>query len=112
VKLNKVWRKSLRMWRWIAAQKIAGSRKGVRRLKREWLEANGYRDPDTRPMADCFFCEYDTVCRGSGCDQCPGRLVDSSFCCENEDGYDWEDNPIGFYARLLHLDEIRRRSSD
>ncbi len=95
--LDETWRLCLEMWKWIAGE--AGAL-FVPILKEQWLREHGYED---RLQADCFFCDYS---KGRGCLPCPGKEVDEAFDCTCTD-YDYCDNPIKFYNKLVSLNEIR-----
>jgi hypothetical protein len=111
--LDKTWDECLRMWTWITKHVSLEERFGstVVLLKEIWL-----RDyyPQTEMLNGCFFCEY---CVGKGekvwpskglqyCKQCPGRLVDPKFNCEEID-QSWFDDPWEFYEQLKYLNRRR-----
>jgi hypothetical protein len=89
------------MWRSIA-KKWTG-RISIRELKARWLKANGF-PIDYIIEENCFFCDYGDA---KGCSQCPGKLVDPDFNCENPD-YDYINKPPAFYRELLRLNRIRK----
>ena len=73
-------------------------------LKKEFLKNNGFI-PDNI-ASHCFFCEYDRQRdKQRGCFYCPARLVDHDFYCDEDPR--WDKDPIGFYGRILKLNEIR-----
>ena len=96
----------LKQWDWIKAQIEAGSKLSVGTLKEQWCKENGYEDV----RSVCFFCEY-AVHQHSRiaprrCVNCPGRLVDPEFHCNNKE-YHYEYNPLAFHAELVRLNKIR-----
>ncbi len=103
--LDETWTLCLKMWRWIAKQKKAGSQKSVGTLKREWLENHGYKDEEV--MVNCFFCEYTSRKDGAiDCNKCPAAKIDSDFHC-TDSGYFWKREPLAFLAKLVGLNKIR-----
>ena len=89
-------------WDWIKAEIEAGSLLSVEGLKGQWCRENGFDGVH----GCCFFCEYSKQFWGSGCDNCPGRLVDPEFsCCHSE--YHFENKPLAFHAELVRLNKIR-----
>ena len=113
--LDETWKNCLSMWRWIAKQKRAGSRKDVFDLKEEWLDNKGRLGL----IETCFFCDYN-VRRGgtigiNKCKKCPAKKVDSEFHCEydameNDVAYKWNDKPIAFYNKLVSLNRKRLKA--
>ncbi len=100
--LNEAWEKTEAMWKWIDAK--SSDPANVRRLKRRWLHEN---DPEIELEEDCYFCEYDVQNEGDDiCLCCPGRLVDTTFHCENEP-YHYLYNPKACYAEIVELNQIR-----
>ena len=89
-------------WDWIKAQIEAGSLLSVEGLKGQWCRENGFEDIDY----NCFFCEYDSLLVCSSCKNCPGRLVDPKFHCNNKE-YHYEYKPLAFHAELVRLNKIR-----
>lgn len=94
--LNQTWTLCLRMWRSIAKTKNGMD---VIDLKQQWVEDN---EIENLNGSNCFFCDY-----ANSCSQCPGRLVDPDFRCENPE-YNYEDKPVAFYKELLRLNRIRK----
>ncbi len=76
---------------------------------RKWMEQNDYDEATIE--SNCFFCEYNlrqeddddenTICRN-----CPGKLVDDEFHCENVE-YHYYDKPREFYKKILELNSTR-----
>ncbi len=99
--LKKTWTECLRMWKWIAEQVEAGSKKTGKKLKDEWMEKNNYSGI---VMCNCFFCEY-TARHKHGCESCPGHLVDKTFNCNNN-SYNFYWKPIAFYKELTKLHNL------
>ena len=99
-----IWELCLAMWRWVKAEKQAGSEKSVAELKVQWLKDNGW---DLAEMNNwCFFCHYDYIEGDGNCSHCPARDVDEHFSClDGAYRYDW--NPIGFCELIEKLDERR-----
>jgi len=100
------WDLCLKQWDWVKAQIEAGSKLSAITLKRQWCKENGFGGVH----GYCFFCEYavqqpriDSFCF---CDNCPGRLVDPEFYCNNKE-YHYEYNPLAFHAELVRLNKIR-----
>lgn len=96
--LNQTWTLCLRMWRSIA--KNHNERRNISRQKASWAKENGFKRLEI--AGNCFFCDY-----AGSCEECPGRLVDNSFQCENN-AYNYADKPIEFYQELLRLNRIRK----
>lgn len=115
--LNQTWKNCLQMWKWI--DEVWDLEMDVEKLKWQWLKEHG----NPKVHFGCFFCEYqeknDPIgdIRGSlwdkssGCQHCPGVIVDPHFHCENEQCHYLED-PKGFYQILLELDAIRKGDKD
>lgn len=115
--LEKTWTECLRMWEDIAAEIRKLIKKGaenidydVEELKYDWLEQDGY-EPDNI-QAQCFFCDYQRKHAKTGfehvyCSRCPAKKIDKNFCCDNDD-YDYQNNPLAFYAKLVELNRIRK----
>ena len=89
------------MWRSIAKSKIEYPGQWVSTLKERWLRDNGFKNL----VGDCFFCA--AAAAANTCDLCPGRLVDLSFSCSNEN-YSYAQKPVAFYKELLRLNRIRK----
>ena len=109
--IDQTWEQCLAMWKWISRQCLGKDRSwcpdNIERLKREWLEKNGFGTLDHL----CFFCEYRVLstpanCGISVCNYCPGRKVDMSFSCTNID-HSYESRPRLFYTELKRLNKIR-----
>ena len=100
--LDEAWDLCLEQWDWIKAQKKAGSKLSTKKLKDQWCEENGHGDVEK----NCFFCEYNSLFDCSSCDNCPGRLVDSKFYCDNEE-YSYINRHFKFHAKLVELNKIR-----
>ena len=101
--LDETWVLCLKMWRWIAKVKRAGSTSQVAALKRRWLKSHGFKGVSINH--ECFFCEYDDQRRG-GCKSCPAKRVDKNFGCRDEaDDCFW--NPNGFYNKVNRLNKKR-----
>ena len=97
------WDLCLKQWDWVKAQIEAGSKLSVGTLKSRWCRENGFKDIGCK----CFFCEYDKQLRiDSFCDNCPGKLVDPEFHCNNKE-YHYEHKPLEFHAELVRLNNIR-----
>lgn len=102
--LGKTWTLCLRMWKWIAEQIKENPTLPVNNLKWQWLERNGFNPLEI--FERCFFCQYAILHNGCmNCD-CPGKLVDMKFSCIDT-RYDYEDEPIKFYQKLLSLNRKR-----
>ncbi len=107
--LNETWKYCMSMWKWIAKQKKAGSRKKVPALKQQWMTSNKAKNT---AISDCFFCEYgmtherSVTSRGTGCSDCPAVFVDNKFDCEDKK-YNWRTSPIAFYNKLVSLNRKR-----
>lgn len=102
--LDQCWKNCLRMWKWIAKNWKRSD--NVVALKRKWLEKNGFTYGSIAAL--CFFCDHARLASCTvDCRKCPGKLVNSRFYCMNE-SYNYYEKPKKFYAKLLHLDAIRR----
>lgn len=97
-KLDECWKNCLSMWRWIAKEVKAGTDADVGDLKVGWLARHGFSNISD----NCFFCDY-----GRTYSECPGKLVDKDFNCEDED-YDYWEEPIAFYNKLVSLNRKRK----
>lgn len=105
--LNQTWILCLRMWRWIAKQRKEGNERSVPQLKSQWVQDNKYTGKN-KIQDKCFFCEYaNQQGLSTGCQDCPGSLVDEYFECSNEE-YNWYENPEQFYKKLLELNKKRK----
>ena len=112
--LDETWELCLKMWKWIADEVTAmgkqfNPRLTVESLKYEWMKENGYKL--TRINHRCFLCEYDDqhindLDHIDTCQACPARLVDSDFSCGNTE-YEYDVQPLKFYAKLVELNKIR-----
>ena len=98
--LDETWTLQMALSGWVAKQWKKGRQVFVPTLKKEWLKKHGYRDI----RADCFFCD----CVGGICPDCPARKVDSNFSC-SDPCYHYLYHPIKFYAKLVDLNEMRKR---
>ena len=105
--LNEAWKACLKMWKWIAEQKLKSDYKDVVDLKKEWFERQK-KYSAKKIRAQCFFCEY-TNQNNTSCDcvSCPGKLVDERFFCTDET-YNYYFEPVKFYQKILQLDAKRR----
>ena len=93
----------LEQWDWVKAEIEAGSKLSVEGLKSQWCKENGYE----AIWGYCFFCEQPRIDFDSPlCDNCPGRLVDPEFYCNNNK-YHYEYQPLAFHAELVRLNKIR-----
>ena len=112
--IDETWELCLKMWKWIADEVTAMGKQfnpnsTVESLKSKWLEENGYNR--TRINHRCFLCEYDDQYTDDldhiyACRACPARLVDSDFSCGNIE-YEYDVQPLKFYAKLVELNKIR-----
>jgi hypothetical protein len=95
------------MWKWIVEEHQKDSRADVDALKHKWMKDNGFRNI----KADCFFCDYNEhQTKGlTGCECCPGCLVNKQFLCVNET-YLYYRRPAKFYAKLVELNEKRKKA--
>ena len=103
--LDMAWDLCLEQWDWIKAEKEAGSKLSASTLKMQWCKENGFGGVH----GYCFFCEYAAqqfLVGGSFCYNCPGRLVDPEFHCNNKE-YHYEYQPLEFHAELVELNKIR-----
>ena len=120
--LDMAWDLCLEQWDWIKAEIEAGSKLSkaltwlllflssdvdVEGLKGQWCEENGFEGVH----GDCFFCEYVNQqpridFDSPRCDNCPGRLVDPEFYCEQSE-YHYYYKPLAFHAELMRLNKIR-----
>lgn len=101
--LNEAWKRCLAMWKWIAENRTD---KPVVCDKRKWLSEHRPKD---NPQSYCYFCEYARLASKSetaSCADCPGRLVDSIFCCMSTP-YAYHRDPKAFYEKLLELNAKR-----
>ena len=96
--LDEIWKQCLKMWRWIVRQPCP---RDIGKLKREWLRKHGFNDI----FCDCFFCDAVKENK-SRCLQCPGKKVDKSFDCNNDDYYYYEKH-AAFLRKITELDKIR-----
>ena len=101
--LDEAWDLCLEQWDWIKAQKKAGSKLSTKKLKDQWCKENWYEGVIG---SSCFFCEYNSLFVCSFCKNCPGRLVDPEFHCNNKE-YHYEHKPLAFHAELVRLNKIR-----
>lgn len=101
--LDKTWTECLRMWRWIPQQKG-----DIDDLKESWLRNKGYDYDNDFLDHDCFFCEYNIQRGGNGedCEYCPGKKIDKSFNCCNDDYY-YRLERLAFYNKLRSLNRKR-----
>ncbi len=100
--LDRSWKNCLRMWKWISENWKEGD--NIVAMKRRWLVKNKF---DANSInAYCFFCDY-RFDESFGCELCPGKLVNLRFYCQNKT-YDYYSKPKKFYAKLLHLNAIRK----
>ncbi len=101
--LDRSWKNCLRMWKWISKNWKKGD--SVPAMKCKWLQKNKFVADDI--SFNCFFCDY--ISNNSKlCDSCPGTLVHPQFYCQNKT-YDYYSKPKKFYAKLLHLNSIRKK---
>ncbi len=105
--VNETWVLCLAMWKWISRRCKKGKVYSfddthVRDLKYQWMKNNGYEGI----TEDCFFCYKAYVGRSYRCNNCPGKNIDYSFRCADDD-YEWERMPRLFYAKLKELNKIR-----
>jgi hypothetical protein len=98
---EEVWHECLRMWRWIAIEKIFGSKASVYDLKMQWLEVNNYNTN----ISQCFFCYY-TRTEILTCLTCPAKLIDSKFSCHSAK-YSYSFHPIRFYLKIRKLNPYK-----
>lgn len=107
--LNETWKLCLQMWKWIAGQRKKGNKDCVGALKFQWLKEHDfdYWGINCR----CFFCEYANQPGRRGCKNCPAVLVSPRFGCENTT-YDYWDNPIAFYNKLVSLNKKRQKKKE
>ena len=117
---EKAWVECRRMWNWIAdkVRERGGTvaLEDVRKLKQEWLNANGYT---YKLYNDCFFCDYAGTHKtvfdnNAACSTCPGVEVDPLFDCEDfrEDEIymlSWDKDPIEFSEYINKLARMRKR---
>jgi hypothetical protein len=96
---EEVWKECLRMWRWIAIEKIFGSKNEIYLLKQNWLKVNNY-NPHKH---DCFFCH---ITKEMGCEYCPAKLIDGEFSCYMP-AYIHTDRPIRFYLKIRKLNPYK-----
>ena len=100
------------MWKWISEQyvKMVGHKNAqeVEKLKRQWLEDNGYGDGLL--VHSCFFCEYAAQPNGHICSHCPGRTVDESFLCYNP-FYQYNYYPVKFYEKIKDMNRRRKNEN-
>lgn len=109
--LDRSWVNGLKMWKWISENLPAGFSESsnamksyvIESLKRQWLRKNKFTKP---LMNNCFFCAYD-IKHGNECESCPAALVIKGFHCTDRD-YNYTQNPIDFYHRILKLNSKRR----
>ena len=99
--LNETWDYTKRMWYWVAVRKeVYKDERSVEKLKKVWLGENA---PEFRDITSgCFFCDA----QSGACVECPGKLVDRTFICNNPDYY-YRNKPGAFYREILRLDAIR-----
>jgi hypothetical protein len=104
--LNRAWELCLEEWVDVVVEWLKDKTQVIPDLKAKWM-----RKFDGEVWNNCFFCEYSTqqphghyesICQG-----CPGKLVDKTFRCFDEN-YDFETNPDLFLAEIRRLDQIRR----
>jgi len=102
--LNKAWSKCLKQWKYIVENLDSG--KPVHVLKEKYIKKH-----DSESISvNCYFCEYDWQHHNigdSGCEHCPGRLVDKHFDCLNVK-YRFKKKPRAFYRKLLALNAKRK----
>lgn len=105
--LNQTWILCLQMWQWIAKvwQTPRYRRYKIYQLKRIWCKKNGFNFL----QHDCFFCDYTmkSMQNHEDCNMCPGKLIDFSFDC-TDDNYYYSIYPVEFYKELLRLNRIRK----
>lgn len=104
LKLREAWKLCLEQWKWVIEQLDIDSTRNSDGLKNAWFRKFG---KGAKPIACCYFCEYDNQFKGGGCGHCPGKLVSDRFRCDYK-GFEYDYNPRKFYARLLRLDKKRR----
>ncbi len=109
--LDETWHLCLSMWRWIAEQIKARSKRSVKELKREWLDKEGFGPYEIDD--NCFFCDYaryynDNKTCGCVAGKCPGKLVNKQFSCTNKT-YNYEYMSIAFYKKLVSLNRKRNK---
>ena len=115
--LDQTWEQCLKMWKWISRQCKGKSKRwcgnNTNKLKHLWLKKHKFDSVDI--CQACFFCDYTTVKLEDSydCRKCPGKKVDSEFCCRHNDVSDWNSEvffrhyPRLFYAKLKELNKIR-----
>ena len=101
--LDKAWEYELAQYKFVSENYGYCDERTVHELKKEFLKNNGFGHEAIDQ--DCFFCEYDKKNKETRCKQCPARLVDHDFYCDEDPR--WDKDPIGFYGRILKLNEIR-----
>lgn len=110
--LESCWKDCLDMWKSIADTARIKPELNIAREKALWLYRN-----HKRAYHNCFFCQYainvgspreSIDVKGYGCRNCPGVLVDASFDC-GDDYYDYEEQPILFYEKLVELNKKRKK---
>ncbi len=94
--LNDIWRLCRKMWADIKDEP------DILRAKEKWLEKHGFEG--IAIASDCFFCEWaDAQDSFSGCDACPGRMVNPQFNCVEKTYHHWT-KPQKFEAEITALD--------
>lgn len=104
--LEQTWKHCLAMWKRITKKVEQNTNLNVGDLKEEWMK----KHPRFKKLLnDCFFCEYTEITNWGdpNCTQCPGKLVSKNFDCESIP-YDYANEPIKFYQKLLELNEKRK----
>jgi hypothetical protein len=92
------------MWEYVAEQmNTPGNTHHVDYWKDKWLENHGFEAGSI--VNACFFCQYD-VPHGYDCQNCPGKLVDIEFGCQ-EPYYAYDTYPSRFLAEVKRLNSIR-----
>jgi len=101
--LDEAWEKCLAMWKWIDEQCKEDDNAGE--LKTTYLAAS---KPKARLLRNCYFCDFAGEDGGGRlmCFRCPARFVDSSFACEDTEGYDYYEHPKAFYRKIVELYKI------
>ena len=101
--LNKVWELCLKQWDWVIFEWLKDKTVPIEWLKSQWMDKNGFKGD---MQGNCFFCEYDYR-KKNNCENCPGKLVDSTFSCSALN-YSWYRKPKEFYGKILAFNKKRK----
>lgn len=119
--LDTTWKNCLHAWNIIVKYRELKSHKNVSisRLKQLALP-----EEHKNIMLGCYFCEYATKAKERWeakqrrmlkkhkfrvmCEFCPGSKIDPEFNCI-DDEYDYDHQPLKFYAKLKELSKIRQQ---